>query len=123
MGIAAPLAWYAMLCALARRGSNRSYVAVLVAALPAIIVDRLVDAARTEQRVARVVHDVAWMLSRLDPWTYVEFHIDGINTSRAHQRSDGGSASKYCSSSSIARSPSGSGSAWRPDHGNHGNEL
>lgn len=75
MGIAAPLAWYALLCALTT-WLNRSYVAVLVAALPVIIVVGLLTLLDPSNAVARVVHDAAWYLSRLDPWTYVEFHIE-----------------------------------------------
>lgn len=79
MGIAAPLAWYALLCALTT-WLNRSYIGVLVAALPVAIVVGLLTLLDPSNAVARVVHDAAWYLSRLDPWTYVEFHIEDNST-------------------------------------------
>lgn len=79
MGIAAPLAWYALLCALTT-WLNRAYVAVLVAALPVAIVVGLLTLLDPSNAVARVVHDTAWYLSRLDPWTYVEFHVEDNTT-------------------------------------------
>ncbi len=77
IGITAPLAWYAMLCA-ATTWLRSSYIAVLVAALPLAIVIGLLTLIEPNNVVARVVHDVAWTLSRLDPWTYVRVQTDNI---------------------------------------------
>lgn len=70
MGVAAPLAWYAMLCA-ATTWLNRSYVAVLAFAAPVAGVIGLLTLIEPSNVVALFVHDVAWGLSRLDPLSYV----------------------------------------------------
>ena len=75
MGLAAPLAWYALLCA-ATTWFNRSYVAVLVAALPVAIVVGALTLLEPSNIVATIVHQTAWIISRLDPWTYVQLHFD-----------------------------------------------
>lgn len=75
MGLAAPLAWYALLCA-ATTWFNRSYVAVLVAALPVAIIIAGLTLVEPTNIVAVIVHQTAWILSRLDPWTYVQLKYD-----------------------------------------------
>ncbi|HLX26432.1 MAG TPA: hypothetical protein VKR05_05520 [Candidatus Cybelea sp.] len=75
MGLIAPLAWYALLCA-ATTWFNRSYVAVLVAALPVAIIVGALTLVEPSNIVAAIVHQVAWILSRLDPWTYVQLKYD-----------------------------------------------
>jgi hypothetical protein len=77
MGIAAPLAWYALLCA-ATTWLRRSYVAVLVAALPVALVIGVLTLVEPVNIIAQVIHDVAWVLSRLDPWTYVHLQSSEI---------------------------------------------
>ncbi|MBV9332906.1 MAG: hypothetical protein JO146_02780 [Candidatus Eremiobacteraeota bacterium] len=79
MGLAAPLAWYALLCA-ATTWFNRSYVAVLVAALPVAIVIGALTLVEPTNVVAAIVHQVAWVLSRFDPWTYVQLKVDSAST-------------------------------------------
>jgi len=75
MGIAAPLAWYALLIA-ATTWFHRSYVAVLVASLPVAIVIGALTLLEPSNIVATIVHQVAWILSRFNPWTYVQLHYD-----------------------------------------------
>jgi hypothetical protein len=75
MGMAAPLAWYALLCA-ATTWLHRSYVAVLVAALPVAIIVGALTLIEPTNIVATMVHQVAWVISRFDPWTYVQLKID-----------------------------------------------
>lgn len=75
MGIAAPIAWYALLCA-ATTWFNRSYVAVLVAALPVAIIIGALTLVEPANIVAAIIHQTAWILSRLDPWTYVQLKYD-----------------------------------------------
>lgn len=75
MGITAPIAWYALLCA-ATTWFNRSYVAVLVAALPVAIVIGLLTLVEPVNVVATILHQAAWIVSRLDPWTYVQLKYD-----------------------------------------------
>lgn len=77
MGIAAPLAWYAMLCA-ATTWLNRSYSAVLVAALPVALLIGALTLVQPANVVTQVIHDVAWALSRLNPWTYVQLQTNDI---------------------------------------------
>ncbi len=67
MGLALPLAWYAMLCA-ATTWLSRSYGAVLGFAWPVAIFIGVLDARSSRATPSRLfVHDVAWVLSRLDP--------------------------------------------------------
>ncbi|MBV8066683.1 MAG: hypothetical protein JO113_01815, partial [Candidatus Eremiobacteraeota bacterium] len=82
MGLVAPIAWYALLCA-ATTWLNRSYIAVLVAALPVALVLGLLTLLEPSNIVARVLHDAAWVLSRLDPWTYVKVSSDLNNETGA----------------------------------------
>ncbi|MBV8531787.1 MAG: hypothetical protein JO104_10750 [Candidatus Eremiobacteraeota bacterium] len=70
MGVALPLAWYAMLCA-ATTWLSRSYGAVLGFAWPVAILVGVLTLIPPGNIVALFVHDVAWVLSRLDPLTYV----------------------------------------------------
>jgi hypothetical protein len=72
MGLACPLAWYAMLCA-ATTWLHRSYGAVLGFAWPVAILVGVLSIISTNNVVALFVHDVAWTLSRLDPLSYVSF--------------------------------------------------
>jgi hypothetical protein len=72
MGIVMPLAWYAMLCA-ATTWLNRGFGAVLGFAWPVAIVVGILAAIRPNNVVGLFVHDVAWVLSRLDPLSYVSF--------------------------------------------------
>jgi hypothetical protein len=72
MGVALPLAWYAMLCA-ATTWLSRSYGAVLGFAWPVALLIAGLSALEPSNVVALFVHDVAWVLSRLDPLTYVSF--------------------------------------------------
>ncbi|HZY97798.1 MAG TPA: hypothetical protein VFE35_11955 [Candidatus Cybelea sp.] len=72
MGIACPLAWYAMLCALTT-WFNRSYIAVLVSAIPGVIIVGILTIIHPNNVVALFVHDVAWGISRLIPFSYVSF--------------------------------------------------
>ncbi len=70
MGVALPLAWYAMLCA-ATTWLNRSYIAVLGFAWPVALLIGVLTLIPPGNVVALFVHDVAWTLSRLDPLSYV----------------------------------------------------
>ncbi len=72
MGIALPLAWYAMLCA-ATTWLNRAYGAVLGFAWPVAILLGVLALVEPSNVVALFIHDVAWGLSRLDPLSYVSF--------------------------------------------------
>lgn len=71
IGVAAPVAWYALLCA-ATTWLNRAYIGVLVGALPVAILVGALTLVQPNNLVAQIVHNVAWGLSRLDPWTYVQ---------------------------------------------------
>jgi hypothetical protein len=70
MGVACPLAWYALWCA-ATTWLNRSYGAVLGFAWPITIFIGVLTLVPTANAVALFVHDVAWVLSRLNPLSYV----------------------------------------------------
>jgi hypothetical protein len=72
MGIAVPLAWYALLC-MATTLFKRSYGAVLGFAWPVAILVGVLAALEPSNAVALFVHDVAWAISRLDPLSYVSF--------------------------------------------------
>ncbi len=71
MGIACPLAWYALLCALTT-WLHRSWIAVLAAAIPVAIVVGLLTLVHPTNTVALFVHDIAWVISRFNPMSYVE---------------------------------------------------
>lgn len=70
MGVAAPLAWYALLCA-ATTWLNRSYGAVLGFAWPVSILIGGLTLIRPNNVVALFIHDVAWVISRINPLSYV----------------------------------------------------
>ena len=82
MGLAAPIAWYALLCA-ATTWFNRSYVAVLVAALPVAIIIGALTLVEPANIVASIIHQTAWILSRFDPWTYVQLKYDSTTMDAA----------------------------------------
>ena len=72
MGVACPLAWYAMLCG-ATTWLNRAYGAVLGFAWPVTILIAVLTRIDPGNVVALFIHDVAWVLSRLIPLSYVWF--------------------------------------------------
>ncbi len=72
MGIAAPLAWYAMLCA-ATTWLHRSYGAVLGFAWPVVILIGVLSIIHPSNVVALFIHDVAWVLGHVIPFSYVQF--------------------------------------------------
>jgi len=74
MGIAMPVAWYALLCA-ATTWFNRSYGAVLGFAWPVAILLGVLAAIHPTNTVGLFVHDLGWVLSRLDPLSYVSFGV------------------------------------------------
>jgi hypothetical protein len=84
MGIALPAAWYAMLCA-ATTWLNRAYGAVQGFAWPVALLIAGLTLIAPSNVVALFVHDVAWVLSRLDPLTYVSFvgHGNSVSDSGA----------------------------------------
>jgi hypothetical protein len=86
MGIAMPLAWYAMLCA-ATTWLNRAYGAVLGFAWPVAILVGVLAAIQPNNMVALFVHDVAWTISRLDPLSYVSFAEPSGNGTMAYSGS------------------------------------
>lgn len=71
MGIVMPAAWYALLCA-ATTWLSRAYGAVLGFAWPVAIVVGALAAFSPETPIGLLVHDAGWVLSRLDPLTYVK---------------------------------------------------
>lgn len=72
MGIATPLAWYAMLCA-ATTWVPRSY-GVLLGLIPlGLLFVGALTLIPTTNVVALFIHDIAWVISRFDPLTYVSF--------------------------------------------------
>ncbi|HET6276132.1 MAG TPA: hypothetical protein VFE16_09415 [Candidatus Cybelea sp.] len=72
MGIVMPLAWYAMLCA-ATSWIGRSYGAVLGFAWPIAILVGVLTLVHPSNLLALFIHDIAWVISRIDPLTYVSF--------------------------------------------------
>jgi hypothetical protein len=74
MGLIFPLAWYAMLCA-ATTWASRSYIAVLVAALPVVLLIGGLTLVHPDNLVTLFVHDVAWVLSRFIPLSYISLMI------------------------------------------------
>ncbi|HZV77270.1 MAG TPA: hypothetical protein VFF63_05915 [Candidatus Babeliales bacterium] len=87
MGIAVPVAWYAMLCA-ATTWLRRGYVAVLGFAWPAALLLGLLTLIPPGNVVALFVHDIAWVLSRLDPLTYVSVATPNNNGSMSYADSN-----------------------------------
>jgi hypothetical protein len=71
MGVMAPIAWYAMLCA-ATTWFSRAYGAVLGFAWPVALVVGVLAVVQTSSPLGLMVHDVGWVISRLDPLTYVK---------------------------------------------------
>jgi hypothetical protein len=84
MGIACPLAWYALLCA-ATTWLNRSYGAVLGFAWPLAILVGLLTRIQPVNVVAFFVHDVAWVLSRFSPLSYVSWAISSDRSTLSNQ--------------------------------------
>ncbi|HEY6450866.1 MAG TPA: hypothetical protein VIX60_09335 [Candidatus Cybelea sp.] len=80
MGLALPLAWYAMLCA-ATTWLSRAYGAVQGFAWPVAIFIGILAAIQPNNTVALFVHDVAWVISRLDPLSYVSMAQPALNGS------------------------------------------
>jgi hypothetical protein len=72
MGIALPLAWYALLAA-ATTWFPRGYGALLGFAWPVVILIQVLAQIHPPNMVTLVLHNVAWVLSRLDPLSYVSF--------------------------------------------------
>jgi hypothetical protein len=72
MGIASPLAWYALCCA-ATTWISRGFVAVLAFAWPVAIVVGALTLIQPTSVVGLFVHDIAWVLSRLNPLSYIAF--------------------------------------------------
>lgn len=72
MGAVLPVAWYALLCA-GTTLLSRSYVAVLGFAWPVALLIGGLTQLEPNNIVALIVRNVAWVLSRLDPLTYVKF--------------------------------------------------
>lgn len=71
MGLVMPAAWYALLCA-ATTWFSRAYGAVLGFAWPVAIVVGVLAVVHTSTPLGLMIHDVGWVLSRLDPLTYVK---------------------------------------------------
>lgn len=70
IGIACPLAWYALVCA-ATTWMHRAFGAVLGFAWPVAILVGVLAAIHPHNVVGLFIHDVAWVLSRFDPISYV----------------------------------------------------
>jgi len=124
MGIAAPLAWYAMLCA-ATTWLHRSYGAVLGFAWPVVILIGVLSIIHPSNVVALFIHDVAWVLGHVIPFSYVQFASPDSHNVLIYQAATSRGVfqlKSYCSWSTV-RWPSGSGSAWRRNRGNHWNEF
>lgn len=87
MGLALPLAWYAMLCA-ATTWLSRAYGAVQGFAWPVAIFIGILAAIQPNNTVALFVHDVAWVISRLDPLSYVSVAQPALNGSISYADSN-----------------------------------
>ena len=72
VGIACPLAWYALVCA-ATTWMHRAFGAVLGFAWPVAILVGVLAAIHPRNVVGLFIHDVAWVLSRFNPISYVTF--------------------------------------------------
>ncbi len=82
IGIAAPLAWYAMLNA-ASASMRRGYGAVLGFAWPvAILVTVFAAISWGDSLVGQTVHGIFWVIARIDPLTYLAMpaHSEAMNT-------------------------------------------
>ena len=84
MGIACPLAWYALLCALTT-WLNRSWIGVLAAALPVAGVVGVLTLLPTQNVIALFIHDVAWVISRLNPLSYVSMAVPSDDGTAAYR--------------------------------------
>ncbi len=82
MGVACPLAWYALLCA-ATTWLNRSYVAVLALVPPVSLLVGILTLVRPTNTVALFVHDIAWTISRINPLSYVQMSFDSSSSLEA----------------------------------------
>jgi hypothetical protein len=89
MGIACPLAWYAMLVA-ATTWLRRAWIGVLVASIPVAIVIGLLTLVHPYNVIATFVRDAALVLSRFDPLTYVSFAMIQENGTFAYASNDFG---------------------------------
>ena len=82
MGIACPLAWYALLCA-ATTWLNRTYGAVLGFSWPVSLLIGALTLLRPTNTVALFVHDIAWTISRINPLSYVQMQFDSASSLEA----------------------------------------
>lgn len=87
MGIAAPLAWYAMLCA-ATTWLHRSYGAVLGFAWPVVILVAILSIIHPANVVALFIHDVAWVLAHIIPFSYVQWATADSHNTLVYQGGD-----------------------------------
>lgn len=87
MGLVMPAAWYALLCA-ATTWFSRAYGAVLGFAWPVAIVVGVLAVVQASTPLGLMVHDVGWVLSRLDPLTYVKFAGPDANDAMAYMGAD-----------------------------------
>jgi hypothetical protein len=87
MGLAMPAAWYALLCA-ATTWFSRAYGAVLGFAWPVAIVVGILAVVHVSSPLGLMVHDVGWVLSRLDPLTYVKLASHDENGAMSYSDSD-----------------------------------
>lgn len=75
MGIAAPFAWYALLCA-ATASTKRGYGAILGFAWPvAILLVVFANVPLGDSLVGQLVHNCSWVISRLLPQSYISFIV------------------------------------------------
>lgn len=89
MGIACPLAWYAMLCA-ATTWLHRSYGAVLGFAWPVVILVGVLSIVHPANIVALFLHDVAQVLAYLLPFSYVSWVSPDSHGATFHSGGDFG---------------------------------
>jgi hypothetical protein len=89
MGLVVPVAWYAMLCA-ATTWLHRAYGAVQGFAWPVAIFIGVLAAIHPENVVALFIHDLAWVVSRLDPLSYVSMATPTSGGSVSYSGSDFG---------------------------------
>ncbi|MBV8198355.1 MAG: hypothetical protein JO263_09470 [Candidatus Eremiobacteraeota bacterium] len=75
IGIVCPFAWYALICAATTWG-HRAFGAVLGFAWPVAILIGILAAIHPHNVVGLFIHDVAWVLSRFSPISYVTFPKD-----------------------------------------------
>ncbi len=87
MGLMMPPAWYALLCA-ATTWFSRAYGAVLGFAWPVAIVVGVLAVVHVSTPLGLLVHDAAWVLSRLDPLTYLKFATPDENGTVTYSGTD-----------------------------------